>query len=94
MTLASIPVCHRPFLLVAEASARRPCDRVEVRHLIQMPTFAKAMAGNRSTGSKQTSKGLFICLSERGIGKVFLDYQLPNRFRIVSELFSPEMNQD
>jgi len=58
-----------------------------------MPTFAKATAGNRSTGSKQTSKGLFICCLN-WIWVALFDYPLPKRFRIVSELFSPEMNQD
>jgi hypothetical protein len=33
------------------------------RHLIQMPAFAKALAGNRSTGSKQTLNGLFYLIS-------------------------------
>ncbi len=56
----SIPVCHRPFLLVSEASAKGilviPAELV-IRSW--MPTFAKAAVGDRSTGSKQTLNGLF-----------------------------------
>jgi len=33
-----------------------------LRHLFQMPTFAKATVGDRSTGCKQTPNGLFIFL--------------------------------
>src|SRR5580765_8452262 len=58
----SIPVCHRPFLLIAEASAEAILViALKPRHLFEMPTFATAAAGDRSTGSKQTLNGLFLC---------------------------------
>ena len=31
-----------------------------------MPAFVKTSAGNRSTGDKQTSKGLFLCCPPKG----------------------------
>jgi len=37
-----------------------------------MPAFAKATAGDRSTGSKQTPNGLFIC--NISVSKIKGDY--------------------
>jgi len=81
----SIPVCHRPFLLVAEASAKATLViATEVRHLFKMPTFAKATVSDRSTGSKQTLNGLFYLIAD---DRIFDDFADP--FTHIPELFFP-----
>jgi len=65
---ASIPVCYRPFLLVAEASAWATLAiALKPRHLFEMPILAKATMGDRSTGSKQTLNGLFLFTADHRI---------------------------
>jgi hypothetical protein len=55
----SIPVCHLPFLLIAEASAEAILViALKPRHLFEM---SRQRRDDRSTGSKQTLNGLFLC---------------------------------
>jgi hypothetical protein len=57
--------------LVAEALAKVTFEASFADRLVSvwMPAFAKATAGDRSTGSKQTPNGLFIFASNSMQGK-------------------------
>jgi hypothetical protein len=77
----SIPVCHRPFLFVVEASAKAILViALKLRHLI---SDVRRLADNRSTDGKQTLNGLFYLIADEMI------LRISDPFTRISELFSP-----